>query len=160
MPAGGALFGSGAAGPGSTGGNKHLIEVKAGKMFMKGRCKLRCWFALQLFGLFSTGVMVHPEKRKGLIYIYQSEESLMHFCWQDRTTGNWALNPLRPRWSMVNVSGTVEDDLIIFPDDCEYVKVPQCTTGRVYLLKFKSSNRRFFFWLQVSVSSAIRTAFH
>ncbi|XP_019758008.1 proteasomal ubiquitin receptor ADRM1 homolog isoform X2 [Dendroctonus ponderosae] len=113
MPAGGALFGSGAAGPGSTGGNKHLIEVKAGKMFMKG-------------------VMVHPEKRKGLIYIYQSEESLMHFCWQDRTTG------------------TVEDDLIIFPDDCEYVKVPQCTTGRVYLLKFKSSNRRFFFWLQDS----------
>lgn len=45
--------------------------------------------------------------------------------------------------------GNVEDDLIIFPDDCEYVKVPQCTTGRVYLLKFKSSNRKFFFWLQV-----------
>lgn len=54
----------------------------------------------------------------------------MHFCWQDRTTG------------------IVEDDLIIFPDDCEYIKVPQCTTGRVFLLKFKSSNRKFFFWLQ------------
>ncbi|XP_044264676.1 proteasomal ubiquitin receptor ADRM1 isoform X1 [Tribolium madens] len=111
MPAGGALFGSAATGPGSTGGNKHLVEVRAGKMNLKGR-------------------MVYPDKRKGLLYVYQSEDSLMHFCWQDRT------------------SGIVEDDLIIFPDDCEYIKVPQCTTGRVYLLKFKSSNRKFFFWLQ------------
>lgn len=36
MPAGGALFGSATAGPGSTGGNKHLIEVRAGKMTLKG----------------------------------------------------------------------------------------------------------------------------
>ncbi|XP_066138512.1 proteasomal ubiquitin receptor ADRM1 homolog [Euwallacea fornicatus] len=111
MPAGGALFGNTATGPGSTGGNKHLVETRAGKMTLKGR-------------------MVCPDKRKGLLYVYQSEDSLMHFCWQDRTTG------------------VVEDDLIIFPDDCEYVKVPQCTTGRVYLLRFKSSNRKFFFWLQ------------
>ncbi|XP_072393542.1 proteasomal ubiquitin receptor ADRM1 homolog [Diabrotica undecimpunctata] len=111
MPAGGALFGSSAAGPGSTGGNKHLIEVRAGKMNLKGR-------------------MVMSDKRKGLLYVYQSDDSLMHFCWQDRTTG------------------IVEDDLIIFPDDCEYVKVPQCTTGRAYLLKFKSSNKKFFFWIQ------------
>ncbi|CAG9813474.1 unnamed protein product [Phaedon cochleariae] len=116
MPAGGALFGSAAAGPGSTGGNKHLIEVRAGKMSLKGR-------------------MVYPDKRKGLMYVYQSEDSLMHFCWQDRTTG------------------VVEDDLIIFPDDCEYVKIPQCTTGRAYLLKFKSSNKKFFFWLQEPSSS-------
>ncbi|RZC39818.1 proteasomal ubiquitin receptor ADRM1 [Asbolus verrucosus] len=111
MPAGGALFGSAATGPGSTGGNKHLVEIRAGKMNLKGR-------------------MVCPDKRKGLLYVYQSDDSLMHFCWQDRTTG------------------IVEDDLIIFPDDCEYIKVPQCTTGRVYLLKFKSSSRKFFFWLQ------------
>ncbi|KAJ8925605.1 hypothetical protein NQ315_009445 [Exocentrus adspersus] len=111
MPAGGALFGSSSTGPGSTGGNKHLVEMRAGKMSLKGR-------------------MVYPDKRKGLLYVYQSEDSLMHFCWQDRTTG------------------IVEDDLIIFPDDCEYLKVPQCTTGRAYLLKFKSSNKKFFFWLQ------------
>ncbi|XP_065169207.1 proteasomal ubiquitin receptor ADRM1-like isoform X3 [Atheta coriaria] len=107
----GALFGNASAGPGSTGGSKHLIEMRAGKMTLKGHT-------------------VYPDKRKGLLYVYQSEDSLMHFSWQDRTTG------------------VVEDDLIIFPEDCEYVKVPQCTTGRVYLLKFKSSNRRFFFWLQ------------
>ena len=34
----------------------------------------------------------------------------MHFKWKDRTTG------------------TVEDDLIIFPDDVEFKKVTQCTT--------------------------------
>ena len=34
----------------------------------------------------------------------------MHFKWKDRTTG------------------TVEDDLIIFPDDVEFKKVSQCTT--------------------------------
>lgn len=31
--------------------------------------------------------MVCPDKRKGLLYVYQSEDSLMHFCWQDRTSG-------------------------------------------------------------------------
>lgn len=36
MPAGGALFGSSATGPGSTGGNKHLVEMRAGKMYTKG----------------------------------------------------------------------------------------------------------------------------
>lgn len=111
MPSGGALFGNSSSGPGSTGGVKHLVEFKAGRMNLKGR-------------------MVHPDKRKGLLYIYQSEDSLMHFCWQDRHTG------------------VVEDDLIIFPDDCEYVRVPQCTTGRVFVLKFKSSNRKLFFWMQ------------
>ncbi|KAK9869125.1 hypothetical protein WA026_002882 [Henosepilachna vigintioctopunctata] len=111
MPAIGALFGNTTPGPGSTGGNKHLVEMRAGKMNLKGR-------------------MIYPDKRKGLLYIYQSDDSLMHFCWQDRATG------------------VVEDDLIIFPDDCEYARIPQCTTGRAYLLKFKSSSRKFFFWLQ------------
>jgi hypothetical protein len=55
---------------------------------------------------------------------------LTHFCWKDRTSGN------------------VEDDLIIFPDDCEFKRVDQCKDGRVFLLKFKSSNRKLFFWLQ------------
>lgn len=91
--------------------SKNLLEFKAGKMFMKGNT-------------------VHPDKRKGLIYIHQSDDSLMHFCWKDRT------------------GSTVEDDLIIFPDDVEYKRITQCTTGRVYVLKFKSTNRKCFFWMQ------------
>ncbi|XP_053982488.1 proteasomal ubiquitin receptor ADRM1 homolog isoform X2 [Hylaeus anthracinus] len=104
---GGALFGNNA----SRGTSKNLVEFKAGKMTMKEK-------------------MVYPDTRKGQLYVYQSDDSLMHFCWKDRTTG------------------FVEDDLIIFPDDCEFKHVPQCKTGRVYLLRFKSSNKKFFVWLQ------------
>ncbi|XP_066582912.1 proteasomal ubiquitin receptor ADRM1 homolog isoform X2 [Prorops nasuta] len=104
---GGPLFGNNAA----RGTSKNLVEFKAGKMTMKGK-------------------MVFPDTRKGQVYVYQSDDSLMHFCWRDRTTG------------------VVGDDLIIFPDDCEFVHVPQCKTGRVYLLRFKSTSRKFFFWLQ------------
>ncbi|XP_041360643.1 proteasomal ubiquitin receptor ADRM1-like [Gigantopelta aegis] len=91
--------------------SKNLVEFRAGKMHMKGN-------------------MVHPDKRKGLVYVYQSDDSLMHFCWKDRTSGN------------------VDDDLIIFPDDIEFKSVKQCKTGRVFVLKFKSSTRKFFFWMQ------------
>lgn len=28
------------------------------------------------------------------------------------------------------------------------MRVNECTTGRVYLLKFKSSNQKLFFWMQ------------
>lgn len=48
--------------------SKNLVEFRAGKMYMKGK-------------------MVHPDKRKGLVYVYQSDDSLMHFCWKDRTKG-------------------------------------------------------------------------
>lgn len=75
--------------------------------------------------------MVHPIKRQGLVYLRQSQDdNLMHFCWKDRQTG------------------VVEDDLILFPDDCEFKRVKQCTTGRVFVLKMKSSNRNMFFWMQ------------
>ncbi|GBP39986.1 Proteasomal ubiquitin receptor ADRM1 homolog [Eumeta japonica] len=107
----GALFGNSSSLGGSSGGNKHLVEFRAGRMTLKGRT-------------------VHPDKRKGLLYVYQGEDSLMHFCWKDRTTGD------------------VEDDLLIFPDDCEFLRVNECTTGRVYVLKFKSSSKKYFFWLQ------------
>jgi Proteasome complex subunit Rpn13 ubiquitin receptor len=60
--ASGALFGN-------TGGrsqSKHLLEFRAGKMALKGK-------------------MVYPDKRKGMVYIYQSDDSLMHFCWRERS---------------------------------------------------------------------------
>ena len=27
-------------------------------------------------------------------------------------------------------------------------RISQCTTGRVFLLKFKETNRKYFYWLQ------------
>merc|ERR1719237_431798 len=62
--------------------------------------------------------------------VEQGDDQLMHFKWKDRTTS------------------TAEDDLIIFPDDVEFKKVSQCTTGRVFILKFKSTSRKLFFWMQ------------
>ncbi|XP_068589637.1 proteasomal ubiquitin receptor ADRM1 isoform X1 [Cebidichthys violaceus] len=91
--------------------SKYLVEFRAGKMTLKGN-------------------VVTPDKRKGTVYVQQSDDSLIHFCWKDRTTGN------------------VDDDLIIFPDDCEFKKVSQCTTGRVFVLKFKAGSKRLFFWMQ------------
>ncbi|XP_058418331.1 proteasomal ubiquitin receptor ADRM1 isoform X2 [Diceros bicornis minor] len=110
MTTSGALFPS--LVPGSRGSsNKYLVEFRAGKMSLKG-------------------TTVTPDKRKGLVYIQQTDDSLIHFCWKDRTSGN------------------VEDDLIIFPDDCEFKRVPQCPSGRVYVLKFKAGSKRLFFWMQ------------
>ena len=34
------------------------------------------------------GTTVTPDKRKGLVYIQQTDDSLIHFCWKDRTSGN------------------------------------------------------------------------
>lgn len=49
--------------------SKYLVEFRAGKMTLKGN-------------------VVTPDKRKGTVYIQQSDDSLIHFCWKDRTTGN------------------------------------------------------------------------
>lgn len=75
---------------------------------------------------------VTPDKRKGLVQLTQAGDGLIHFIWKDRT------------------SGVAEDDLIIFPEDAVFKKVKQVPKeqGRVYLLEFKASNRRLFFWIQ------------
>ena len=115
--------------------SKNLVEFRAGKMTMDGN-------------------MVTADKRKGLVYIHQSSDSLIHFCWKDRQSGHVDDVILIFCWSnLVPVKFIVLfvlQDWIIFPEDCEYVKVPQCTTGRVFLLKFKSSNKKIFFWMQVN----------
>ncbi|KAF9283862.1 adhesion regulating molecule 1 [Mortierella antarctica] len=72
---------------------------------------------------------VKPDATKGLVYM-DEEDGLMHFYWKNRDIN------------------TVDDDLILFPGDAELVTVPQCTTGRVLVLQFKSSSQKLFFWLQ------------
>lgn len=58
-------------------------------------------------------------------------------------------------WMCDSVSLSLLQDLIIFPDDCEFKRVNQCTTGRVYVLKFKAGSKRLFFWMQVRECSCI-----
>ncbi|GAO52187.1 hypothetical protein G7K_6270-t1 [Saitoella complicata NRRL Y-17804] len=73
--------------------------------------------------------LVKPDPRKGLFYM-DVEDDLLHLYWKPR-------NASEP-----------EDDLIIFPEDAEFERVSQCTTGRVYALKFRSSSAIHFFWMQ------------
>jgi hypothetical protein len=63
------LFGGSGGGLGARAAQpKNLVEFRAGKMTLKGN-------------------LVNPDKRKGLVYIYQSDDNLTHFCWKDRKTG-------------------------------------------------------------------------
>ncbi|PRQ36987.1 putative 26S proteasome complex ubiquitin receptor, subunit Rpn13, UCH-binding protein [Rosa chinensis] len=75
------------------------------------------------------GKRVIPDTRKGLVRIARGEEGLVHFQWLDRN------------------QNVVEDDQIVFPDEAVFEKVNQAS-GRVYILKFNTDDRKFFFWMQ------------
>jgi len=82
--------------------------------------------------------IVEPSPTKGAIYLTNGEDGLLHFFWKDRTTN------------------TIEEDLILFPSDASFVKVSQSSSGRVYVLKFESSNQRHFFWMQDAATNRDR----
>lgn len=74
---------------------------------------------------------IKPDIRKGVIYLdLTPEDQLLHFYWKERK------------------SSAPEDDFIIFPQEAEMTRVNECTTGRVYVLKFASSNQKVFYWMQ------------
>ena len=54
-----------------------------------------------------AGTTVTSDARKGLLVLRKSDDGLMHLIWQDRTTG------------------TVEDDLIVFPGDASLLPSPK-----------------------------------
>lgn len=67
---------------------------------------------------------VDPNPTKGAVYL-KKEDDLLHFIWKNRTTGE------------------NEEDLILFPSDATFSKVPSAS-GRVYVLKFSSSGQKHF----------------
>lgn len=85
---------------------------------------------------FRAGIMnmdpntkiVRADKRKGLVQL-KHEDGLIHFIWKDRS------------------SNRVETDLMIFRDDAAFRKVAEAK-ARVYVLEFKASNKKLFFWMQ------------
>nr|XP_043626295.1 26S proteasome regulatory subunit RPN13 [Erigeron canadensis] len=79
--------------------------------------------------MFMEGTRVIPDTRKGLVRIGRGEEGLVHIQWLDRS------------------NNTVEDDQIVFPEEAVFEKVGQAS-GRVYLLKFQTDDRKCFFWMQ------------
>ncbi|KAK9451238.1 proteasome complex subunit Rpn13 ubiquitin receptor-domain-containing protein [Limtongia smithiae] len=79
-----------------------------------------------------------PLPYKGQITLSRSTDEdapLLSFVWE-------------PRGSSKKDPAATRDELILFPGDVEWLPVPQCTTGRVYVLKFSSSSQRSFFWMQ------------
>ncbi|XP_073101789.1 26S proteasome regulatory subunit RPN13 isoform X2 [Elaeis guineensis] len=79
--------------------------------------------------MYLDGTRVVPDTRKGLVRIGRGEEGLVHLQWLDRN------------------QNTVEEDQIIFPAEAVFEKVTQ-SSERVYILKFSSDDRKFFFWMQ------------
>jgi len=74
---------------------------------------------------------VRPDKRKGLIQLRQSQDdNLIHFVWKDRS------------------SGIAETDLIIFPEEAVFRKIEKVKKSRVFVLDWKSSDKKMFFWMQ------------
>ncbi|KAG5513371.1 hypothetical protein PMAC_001434 [Pneumocystis sp. 'macacae'] len=76
------------------------------------------------------GSLVKADTRKGMVFMKVGNDDLVHFCWKDRVTG------------------VVEDDFIIFPDETEFFRVKECPGNRVFALQFKSSMQIHFFWMQ------------
>lgn len=110
--------------PRAAGGNNgYLVEFKAGRSNIQP-------------GTTPDKRKVVADKTKGLVFIKQSEDRLMHFCWKNRE------------------SGVVVDDLIIFPGDTEFMRIKECVDGKVFMLKFKSSDERRLFWLQEPATDA------
>ncbi|KAK0415610.1 hypothetical protein QR680_012025 [Steinernema hermaphroditum] len=110
-----ALFAN--ASRGGVSNSSHLVEFKAGRSTLEE-------------GSTPEKRKVVSDKTKGLVYIKQSSDQLVHFIWKNRETN------------------TIVDDLIIFPGDTEFLKVKECTDGRVFMLKFNSNSDRRLFWMQ------------
>merc|ERR1712217_568576 len=66
----------------------------------------------------------------GKVVLFTSEEEqLTHLQWHDRDKNEVVL------------------DLIVI-NDAYLEKIEKCTTGRVYILRFTSSDKKLFFWMQ------------
>jgi len=73
--------------------------------------------------------IVEPRVDKGAVVIERGDDEELHFMWKNRDTE------------------ATEEDLILIPSDASFVSVPQAS-GRMYVLKFSSSDQRHFFWMQ------------
>ncbi|KIJ53435.1 hypothetical protein M422DRAFT_25317, partial [Sphaerobolus stellatus SS14] len=73
---------------------------------------------------------VDPLPTKGQLQLLVADDGLLHFQWLNRS------------------NSVVEEDLIIFPSEASFEQVTQAAGGRVFVLKFRSSNQRHFYWMQ------------
>eukprot|EP01135_Chromosphaera_perkinsii_P006729 Nk52_evm16s564 gene=Nk52_evmTU16s564 len=95
-----------------------LVQFRAGRMHMEG----------------ST---VTADTQKGILYVYRSEDTLVHFCWD--------LRPDASRPATTDSAPVI--DLIVFPGEAVFEPIPQ--RERVYLFRYKQNpDSKLFFWMQ------------
>lgn len=75
------------------------------------------------------GTTVKPDMRRGFFRLIRGEEGILRFQWTNRS------------------QNLTEDDFLVFPEEAVFEKVQQ-SSGRVYILKFKQDDRKYFFWMQ------------
>mmetsp|Transcript_29697 Transcript_29697/g.44815 ORF Transcript_29697/g.44815 Transcript_29697/m.44815 type:complete len:273 (+) Transcript_29697:91-909(+) len=76
------------------------------------------------------GKTVTADKRKGkVILMTHEDDELMHFHWYDREKNE-------------------TDPGLIVINDAYFEKIEKVKDGRVYILRFTSSNKKLFFWMQ------------
>jgi len=85
--------------------------------------------------------IVEPRPDKGAVVIERGEDEELHFMWKNRATEE--TEEVRPSQVQCKSQLSVFQDLILFPPDASFVCVPQAS-GRMYVLKFSSSNSRHF----------------
>lgn len=75
--------------------------------------------------------LVTPDLQKGMITLARTNDNLVNFQWSDRA------------------SNSVDNGLILFPDDVEFKKVDTGRSGdRVYMLKWRTGGKVLMFWMQ------------
>jgi hypothetical protein len=84
------------------------------------------------------GKTVTADKRKGKAVLSMEEDGLLRFQWRLRHSDN------------------NEQQYYIFPQGATWRKVDECKDGRVFLLSFKDSSQRCFFWMQEPTSTAAK----
>lgn len=89
-----------------------------------------------------------PLAGSGQVIVQRKPDDPM-FCsltWERRATKGKPLGTSTPEEEF--------EELLLFPGDAEWNHVKECTTGRVFELKFKSSGQRHVFWMQAPTSDS------
>lgn len=94
----------------------YLAEINCGRMIMN-----------------ETTKMVEPQLEKGLLYVKQMDDTLIHLVWKERGVAN---------------SKIPEDDLIVFEGDCSVRLIKQLPEHRVFLVRWNQTNTRKIYWMQ------------
>ncbi|CAG8455310.1 10090_t:CDS:2 [Paraglomus occultum] len=106
---------------------KYPLEIKAGRLFRDGETNL-----------------VKPDDKKGLVYMDQGDDGLMHFYWKDRKTGTVELVTILAIITIRNVEFA----------SAYYFYLPNIDMSRIsssFLGNASSSechNENYFFWAQ------------